>query len=460
MRWSPMLLLIVAAGYFARPYLSPAPVAVRPLDPGALDPAVSQLIATKIKSVDTNPRDADFHADLAIAYEANSLWREARESYENAVSLEAGRPEWRLHHAIATRQSGDFDDALALLEQLAIDDPASPALHQRLAETLLEAGRLDDAEAAFRRLIELNPSAVQGPVGLADVLLQQQQSDEAISLLEAAIARQPDYRKAHYLLGRAYTLAGRQEDAAPALARGAEATTVFLTDPLSSKIASYAVNVTGRLDRARAYLEAGQPDRAAQVLEQSYQHHGSNTMLLNTLATAYLRINRMDDAHRLLQRARELEDDQFFTFLNLSQWALRTNDMEQALKFADQAIERAPERDETHLARAQALTELGRNEEALVSADKARELGSRKAPNFGLSGEICLRLERFADARSHFAHATEMQPNYLPAWVGLARAHLSLENRAEAGNALTEAQRIAPNHPAVQRLAIELAGGR
>ena len=379
-------IVLIGVGFMAWPYLAPVPEVVRPQNEGALDAAVAEFIAPKIKAVEENPGEANRHADLALAYEANGLWNEARESYQNAIDLGDDRLEVHLHHALATRQAGGFDDALTMLKELAEEDDSSAPLMHRLAEGLLEAGEVDAAEEAFRRLQSLQPAAIQGPVGLADIALQRQQPETAIAILEEAVRTEPDYKKAHYLLGSAYTMVGREVEAESALRRGSESSTVFLSDGLSERLASYAVNVTGRLDFARAYLEAGQPQEAARILENTFQHHASNTMVLNTLATAYLRSNRLDDAHRLLLRARELDADQFFTYLNLYQWALRKNDMEQALSFADQAVERAPERDDTHLARAQVLNAMDRYDEALVSADKARELDDLKPPNHAIVG--------------------------------------------------------------------------
>ena len=47
--------------------------------------------------------------------------------------------------------------------------------------------------------------------------------------------------------------------------------------------------------------------------------------------------------------------------------------------------------------------------------------------------------------------------NIMPAWVGLARTHLANNRLVEAREAHVKARAIAPNHPAVQQIAIELA---
>ena len=269
----------------------------------------------------------------------------------------------------------------------------------------------------------------------------------------------PDYKPAYYLLGRAYSQVGRTEEADAALAMGLNAPTEFLSDPLTDRVQQYIVNVTGWLDLAGAYLNAGYTKEAAGLLEETLRFHPSHVMLLNTLATAYLRTNRLDEAHRLLNRAKDIDQETFFTYLNLHQWALRGRNYEQALAFADEAITRAPDRDDTHLARAQSLMELGRLTEALASADQARALDSQKAANHGLSGEIAYRLKQYQVARGHLNQAVKLQPDLLPSWIGLARVNTELNDLPAARTALSQAQRIAPNHPMVMQLAQQMNMG-
>ena len=255
-------------------------------------------------------------------------------------------------------------------------------------------------------------------------------------------------------------MVGRSEDAEALRAEGAGAAIQYLPDALAPRIAAYTVNASGRISQATAYLTRGDPQSAAQLLEESYRYHNSNVMLLNTLASAYLQTRRLDDAHRLLTRARDLDADQFFTYLNLYTWALRSGKREEALAFANEAVVRAPGRDDTHLAKAQALTELGRHEEALAAAQKAVEFGENKANNQGMLGDIYLRLEQYNDAEIHLELALAIDGYLLPAIVSLAQTKWALAKYPAAQNLLNTAQQIAPSHPRVQQVAREFNAGK
>jgi tetratricopeptide (TPR) repeat protein len=451
---------LVVVGYYVRPYLSPTPAVVRPGSPADLDPAVNALVESKIATVEASPRDAGAHGDLGAAYEANGLWGEAFLCYTNAVDLDRGHLDWHIHKAITARQAGDFESALRTLGEQSPIHPSSAPLQHHYADALLESGELEEAERHFRRVVELSPGTVHGYVGLGDVLLQKDAPEKAVPVLEQAVALRPTYKQANYLLGTAYNRLGRTEEAEAALRIGLGARIEYLRDGLSDKIAAYTVNATGRNLRASQYLDAGRPDQAARILEDTYQYHNRNVDYVNTLGAAYLRLGKLDDAHRLLLRARKLDPDQFSTALNLYAWALRSGRREEALSFAEEAVNLASDRDDTHLARAQALTELGHFEEALASARTAVEIDARKASNHGLLAEIQFRMGDASEAEGSFERALSLDPNLLPALVGLARVKLLLGKNHDARQVVVRAQQIAPDHPRVVQIARELEATR
>lgn len=451
---------LAVAGFYGLPYLTPAPTVVHPDAQSQLDPAVEALLKPMLAAAESTPRDAAAHAELGIAYEANGLWQEAQKSYSNAVQLDRTTEAWHLHHAIVARQNGDFETALNILSAQASSYPESAVMQNHYAEALMEAGDLDGAEQAFRNLIQLAAGSAQGYVGLGDIMIQKGAGAEAVQLLEQAVKINPRYKQAQYLLGRAYSMTGREEEAKIALAQGVDSQIQYLPDALSSKIATYTVNATGRISQASTYLNTGNPEQAAKLLEESYPYHNTNVMLLNTLASAYLKTRRLDDAQRLLNRARELDEDQFFTYLNLYTWALRSGRKEAALGFADEAIARAPERDDTHLARAQALAEMNRYDEALLSAKEAMRIDGNKAGNHGLVGEILYRLQQYKEAETHLTEALSLDQNLLPALTGLAQTKWALNKREDAQQLLQRAQQMAPNHPRVQQIAREFNSSR
>lgn len=450
---SPLILLLLVAFANTEPDL---PAVALPGNLDRLDPAVVALVQRRAAEVAARPRDAAAHGELALVYEANGLWDEAKAAFEIASRLDPAATSWRFHLALARRESSDLDGALDLFRSLAAEAATFPALEQRLGEALLETGDLDGAKAAFRRLIELLPEEPDGYVGLGDVLQRQGDLAAALAELERAVAMAPGYRIAHYLLGTTYARLGRREEAEGELKKGAGGAFRYLPDRLTSRVEEYAVNLTARLDRAGSYLGAGRPAAAAELLEAAREHHSENVTLLNNLAVAYLRLGRPDDAERVLEKARGLDPAKFSTYLNLASWALRAGRLELALAHADSAVARAPDLAAPRFTRAQVLARSGRYEDALASLAQSLERDAGNPRAMAFSGDLCRQLERLGPARDHYRKALAIDPELLPALIGLARTSAALGDPEAAMARLEEARSIAPGHPLVARLERDL----
>jgi len=445
-------ILLGGIGYLVWPLVRPVPPVVHPANEATLDPEVEALIRTKITRAEAHPRDAGSRGDLGMVYEANLVWEAARDSYAQAAWLAPHDPRWQLHQAIAVRQAGDFDTALGLYRAITQHFPNLAPAYDRLGHALLESGDLVGAESAFRTVIRLAPRFPQGYVGLGDVLVQRGEDKAAEGVLKQAIRLAPSFRMAHFLLGGLYRRAGRTDEALREQRRGMNAVIQYMPDPLTDRIAQYAVNLTARLGRAGALLAENAPRQAIGVLEKTLAAHPENVDVLNNLAIAYMRVGNQVAARHELDKALQIDAVRFSTYLNLSSWAIRESDSKMALVFADSAVSRAPEMSQTHFARGQILARLGRLNEALNEVGIALTLDDDNAASYALSGDINFRLQHFKRANSDFIQALDRSPDLLPAVVGLARTAWAMGDHEAARSALNHARQLAPNHPTVARL--------
>ncbi len=79
-----------------------------------------------------------------------------------------------------------------------------------------KAGDLAKAELAFDAALAIDPTHVKSLMNLARVRIEQQRSDEAIALLTRASGIQPGTGEVHRLLGRAYYVQGKADEAVEA----------------------------------------------------------------------------------------------------------------------------------------------------------------------------------------------------------------------------------------------------
>ncbi|MDX2233376.1 MAG: M48 family metalloprotease [Hyphomonadaceae bacterium] len=118
----------------------------------------------------------------------------------------------RYARAVAAMRASDFAKADANAESLRREFPDNPYYHELAGEILLTSNRLPEAAAAHRRALELKPRNALLQINLARALLAQgaAHTDEAVRLLQAATATEPDNATAWYELARAHDSRGEE----------------------------------------------------------------------------------------------------------------------------------------------------------------------------------------------------------------------------------------------------------
>jgi predicted Zn-dependent protease len=122
----------------------------------------------------------------------------------------------RYARAIAAYRTAESQGAQAQIDSLIQMQPQNPYFHELKGQALLEAGRAKEAIAPLRKAVSLasNPALIQ--VMLAQALLaanERASADEALSLLQAALTREPESPDAYAQIAMAY---GRKGDLARA----------------------------------------------------------------------------------------------------------------------------------------------------------------------------------------------------------------------------------------------------
>jgi predicted Zn-dependent protease len=129
----------------------------------------------------------------------------------------------RYAHAISIYRFGDIHGAVAQIDGLIAAEPNNPYFHELKGQALLEGGHPAEAIAPLRRAVQLapNPSLIQ--ILLAQALIatnDAKASEEAITLLKMALAKEPESSDAYLQLAMAY---GRKNDLADADLASAQA---------------------------------------------------------------------------------------------------------------------------------------------------------------------------------------------------------------------------------------------
>jgi len=129
----------------------------------------------------------------------------------------------RYAHAIATYRHGDLRSALAQIDALIQQQPNNPYFHEVRGQALLEGGKPQEAIAPLRKAVQLsnNSPLIEMMLGQALVATgNNAYTDEAISILRGAVARETEAPIGYTQLAMAY---GRKGDYAQADLASAQA---------------------------------------------------------------------------------------------------------------------------------------------------------------------------------------------------------------------------------------------
>ena len=122
----------------------------------------------------------------------------------------------RYARAIAAYRFSEARGALAQIDALIQAQPQNPYFYELKGQALLEAGRPTEAVAPLRHAVQLapNPALIQIMLGQALVATRDRgRLDEAVSILQAAVNREPESPDAYSQLAMAY---GQKNDLARA----------------------------------------------------------------------------------------------------------------------------------------------------------------------------------------------------------------------------------------------------
>jgi TolB-like protein/Flp pilus assembly protein TadD len=145
--------------------------------------------------------------------------RTAIDALEDALEINPADTRALIHHSWLTSESGSFDKALESARRAIRSDPFNNAAHQALGQAFYLARDFEAALGPFLKAVELDPADPSFYIYPAWAYTQLGQHEQALGLLEKAVALAGDlpFHLAEY--GMTLAFAGRRQDAEEVLDR-------------------------------------------------------------------------------------------------------------------------------------------------------------------------------------------------------------------------------------------------
>jgi tetratricopeptide (TPR) repeat protein len=180
-----------------------------------------ELARASYTHLDTLADSPERRASRATIARAEDRQQDAVTELTAALKLAPGNPTLAFELATACYAARDYEQALATANPLLRPRPDDPRLVKLAGYSLLQLRRLDEALPLLQRAVAIDPADPGPQLALGRAHLQRGDYSAAIPLIEPHLGTDSD-GSLHLQLARAYTGAGQREKAAALLARSQE----------------------------------------------------------------------------------------------------------------------------------------------------------------------------------------------------------------------------------------------
>ena len=442
-------------------------------DLSAMDAAVREQITAALRRVEES-RPAGGAASAAAwlrlgqLYQAYDLLEPAAAAYENAAFDDPARDDVRHGLALVRQRQGRLDEAARLLRQ-ELESRKTAAAAYRLGQVEKAAGRAAAARGALTEARALDPDCVAATYELGLVAVQEGQLDEAVTLFEEVLRRQPAAVQTHFPLGQALQRLGRKDAAAPHLAAsaareqsiGGKAT---CNDPFEAELRPLTTGAAAHILRGQAARLAGRLDQALLEYRQAVAVAPNDPIAHQALGRFLASRGNLDGALAEYREATRLDPQAAELQADLGLLLEQKGDRREAGRRFRAALEKNANLVPAHLGLARLALAEGEAGPALASLGKVLELEPANAPARGLRAELLMELKKPAEALADIRHLLDHSPPADPlehaslAWAAAAlgdpeRARQHLEAVAQEADADAKAKAAA--HYRLGCLAVE-----
>jgi len=170
------------------------------------------------RAMELEPSSPRTHLILAESFADSGKFSDAIREYQTTINLAPNLDGAYIGLASLYWKQRQFEQARPLLNKILAKSPADPEANGMMADILQHDGKDADAELHAKLALSGNQNLIETHVVLARIYVDRQQPAAAIAELQKVIAADPD-GSYHFLLYRAYKMAGDQQAASAALAK-------------------------------------------------------------------------------------------------------------------------------------------------------------------------------------------------------------------------------------------------
>ncbi len=273
-------------------------------------------------------------------------------------------------------------------------------------EFYLETNKFHEALDACALAIEQHPEDTLLQLKKAQILLDKGQPADTLKLLSKIEKIENSDPEVFLLKGNAYCILGKVKEAIRQFDRALEL--------------SFEDKEEILYDIALSFEHISQYHTAIDYLTQAYKIYPANTSFIYDLAYCYERTGDLEKSISFYQKFLDIDVFSEHIWYNLGNVYFREGKKKEALECYDYALAIDPEYFSVYFNKANVLVADNKYAEAIEVYREYLLLDEESVPSLCYIGECFEKLGDYQNAKAHYSHALELEPQSADAWYGMA----------------------------------------
>ena len=406
-------------------------------------PAVRERLEKAYAEVRAKPADADASGRMGMLLHAFEQYELAGSYYRRARALDPRRFQWAYYLGLTASIDGKNEEAAAALRDAARLDPEYLPARLKLAETLLNLGKLDECKDTCLSILKDAPQLATAYYWLGRVAAAKGQAADAIAEYRRACELWPSFGTAHYALALAYQRSGAAAEAEQHMA----AYRKFKADgdpqpedPSLEAVRSLDNTALAHLMKGVELENAGQIDAAIAEHEEAVKQDPRLVQAHANLIGLYARQGRAQKASEAYQATVEINPNLPQSHYDYGVFMVGRQQFREAESAFRRALQNSPNYAEAHSNLGAMLERTGKLDEAARHYRTAIEIKPNfRAAHFQL-GRLLLMRKKPVEAIAELSQTLTPEDGDTPRFqFALGVAYLETGDSASAARYLRDA---------------------
>jgi tetratricopeptide (TPR) repeat protein len=367
-----------------------------------------------------------------LTYLKMGKYEEALEAVDAAAKVVPNeQPVIEYIRGIVALQKKDHVKAIAHLRQASIRMPNSAEAHFFLALALLDTGKKEEAKTELMSAITHAPEYTPARLTLAQLLAREARWDETIDYSKEILQQDPENIVALELLGSAYQAQGRFKEASGIFNK------LMDLDPASASI-----------NLAHTSFVEGKVGKCLRLCNDLLAEDPNQPRVLYLKGLGLTRTGDVKGAYQCFKQALELEPDSVPTSHQLARVAMITGNKEEAITLLTENLRRNKKDLTSRLLLAKIYEETNDLDRSMKELKQATDVDINFLPAYVSMGMVCLLQQNYDEAVDAYKKAVRLEPGRPLSHIGLGLAYHLTEDLEGAERALKDAFHINQDSPA------------